>query len=147
MSFPMIAACCRLSLATEGSTDIESTYSCFTVLGVTQSSELFHCYGTNGVVRLLTCDTLKLYHKVTISSFKHLHYYSSSSIVAMHVSKSGICSVLEDSTIAIYKQESPQMRRSRIQVEHVAIASRSTQQWRWMCLRQTPTPVIQILLC
>lgn len=79
----------------------------FTVLGVTQSSELFHCYGTNGVVRLLTCDTLKLYHKVTISSFKHLHYYSSSSIVAMHVSKSGICSVLEDSTIAIYKQESP----------------------------------------
>lgn len=79
----------------------------FTVLGVTQSSELFHCYGTNGVVRLLTCDTLKLYNKVVISSFKHLHFYSSSSIVAMHVSKSGICSVLEDSTIAIYKQGAP----------------------------------------
>lgn len=77
----------------------------FTVLGVTQNSELFHCYGTNGVVRLLTCDTLKLYNKVVISSFKHLHYYSSSSIVALHVSKSGICSVLEDSTIVIYKQE------------------------------------------
>lgn len=76
----------------------------FTVLGVTQSSELFHCYGTNGVVRLLTCDTLKLYNKVIISSFKHLHFYSSSSIVAMYASKSGICSVLDDSTIAIYKQ-------------------------------------------
>lgn len=116
------------------------------MLGVTQSSELFHCYGTNGVVRLLTCDTLKLYHKVTISSFKHLHYYSSSSIVAMHVSKSGICSVLEDSTIAIYKQESPQMRRSRIrgaccdrEQEHPAVEMDVP--------RQTPTPVIQILLC